>query len=143
MGQGILYIKEQPQRIHLHNTQADKSRVMEQGSSWHDAESTQDLAARSISEYSQDSTSEGHKGSGQHQRNESLHVSYSAEDVQRMAKEISEETIAPVHLSLLGYWIREKTEHYDIAKRFIRELSLDQVSWQYTRRRKTCPIDTI
>lgn len=67
----------------------------------------------------------------QHLRNESLHVTWTANDIQRMAKEISDETIADVHLSLLGYWICESTTHYEMAKRFIRELSLDQVS-QYT-----------
>jgi hypothetical protein len=64
----------------------------------------------------------------QHLRNESLHVTWTANDIQRMAKEISDETIADVHLSLLGYWICESTTHYETAKRFIRELSLDQVS---------------
>lgn len=64
----------------------------------------------------------------QHLRNESLHVTWTANDIQRMAKEISDETIADVHLSLLGYWICKSTAHYEMAKRFIRELSLDQVS---------------
>jgi hypothetical protein len=63
-----------------------------------------------------------------HQRNESLHVTWTAEAIQRMTNEIYNETIASVHLSLLGYWIIESVEHYDVAKEFIRELSLDQVS---------------
>ncbi|KAF1914308.1 hypothetical protein BDU57DRAFT_549510 [Ampelomyces quisqualis] len=62
----------------------------------------------------------------QHLRNQSLHVTWAANDIERMAKEISDETIADVHLSLLGYWICERTAHYEMAKRFIRELSLDQ-----------------
>jgi hypothetical protein len=132
MEAGFLYIIQQPQRTFPRNAQAKKPPPMEHSKSSPGVESTQDFAARSISEYSQDSTSECYGRSGQHQRNESLHVSYSAEDIQRMAKEISEETIAPVHLSLLGWWIREKTEHYELAKGFIRELSLDQVSLQYT-----------
>jgi hypothetical protein len=68
------------------------------------------------------------RDSGKHQRNESLHVTWTSEDIERLTKEIYEETIAPVHLSLLGYWIVERTQHYDIAKSYIRELSLDQVS---------------
>jgi hypothetical protein len=132
MEAGFLYIIQQPQRTFPRNAQAKKPPEMEQSGPRTDVESKQDLTARSRSEYSQDTTNDGYRRSGQRQRNESLHVSYSAEDVQRMAKEISEETIAPVHLSLLGWWIREKTEHYELAKSFIRELSLDQVSLQCT-----------
>jgi hypothetical protein len=66
-------------------------------------------------------------GAGQHRRGESLHVVYSPEDVKRVSGELLNGTIAPVHLSLLGYWICESEEHYQIAKSYIRELSLDQV----------------
>jgi hypothetical protein len=132
MEAGFLYIIKQPQRTFPHNAHARKPPKMEPRNSSPGVESKQDLAARSISDYSQDSTCEDNARSSQYQQNEILHVNYSAEDVQRMAEEISEETIAPVHLSLLAWWIREKTEHYELAKGFIRELSLDQVSPQYS-----------
>lgn len=66
--------------------------------------------------------------SGQHSRPVSLHVNYTADDIERMAKEIFEGTVPEVELSLLGWWICESNEHYELAKGFIRELSLDQVS---------------
>lgn len=69
----------------------------------------------------------------QHSRGHSLHVNWTPKDVERMAREICDETIADVHLSLFGYWIREQPENYDVAKAYIRELSLDQVSVQPTR----------
>jgi hypothetical protein len=70
----------------------------------------------------------GRPANYQHERNGSLHVSWTVQDIQRMAREITDGTIASVHLSLLGYWIRESPEHYEMAKEHIRELSLDQVS---------------
>ena len=45
-----------------------------------------------------------------------------------MAREILDETIADVHLSLLGYWICKQSANYELAKDYIRELGLDQVS---------------
>lgn len=66
-----------------------------------------------------------------HQRGESFHVNFSSDDVQRIAKEIYDQTIADVHLSLFSYWINEREEHYEEAKRHIRELRLDHVSIQY------------
>jgi hypothetical protein len=66
-------------------------------------------------------------GAIQHRRGESLHVVYGPEDVKRVSGELLNGTIAPVHLSLLGYWICESEEHYQIARSYIRELSLDQV----------------
>jgi hypothetical protein len=69
----------------------------------------------------------GRPANYQHERNKSLHVSWTVQDIQRMAQEIIDGTIASVHLSLLGYWIRESPEHYEMAKEHIRELSLDQV----------------
>jgi hypothetical protein len=65
-----------------------------------------------------------------HSRDQSLHVNWKLQDVERMVREIFDETIADVHLSLFGYWIREQPGNYDIAKAYIRELSLDQVSLQ-------------
>jgi hypothetical protein len=65
---------------------------------------------------------------GQHQRAESLYVNWTPEELARLAKEIYEDTIPTVHLSLLGYWIIKSAEHYEAAKGYIRELSLDQVS---------------
>jgi hypothetical protein len=69
----------------------------------------------------------GHPVKYQHARNESLHVNWTVQDIIRMSQEITEGTIPDVHLSLLGYWIRESPEHYETAKEHIRELSLDQV----------------
>jgi hypothetical protein len=75
-----------------------------------------------------DAAMETQQRRAQHLRNQSLYVTWTANDIERMAKEVSDETIADVHLSLLGYWICENTAHYEMAKHFIRELSLDQVS---------------
>lgn len=66
-----------------------------------------------------------------HHRNQSLHVTWTEADVTRLAQEIYDETIAEVHLSLFGFWVREKEEHYRLAKRYIRELGLDQVCPHY------------
>lgn len=63
-----------------------------------------------------------------HTRDESLHVNYTVEDVERLAQEVHEETIADVHLSLFAFWIRDKEENYEMATKYIRELKLDQVS---------------
>jgi hypothetical protein len=63
-----------------------------------------------------------------HQRNESLYVTWTPQDLARLAKEIYEDTIPAVHLSLLGYWIIKSVENYDTAREYIRELSLDRVS---------------
>jgi hypothetical protein len=65
--------------------------------------------------------------SGHHERDQSLEVHWTAKDVQHMAKEIYDGTIADVHLSLLGYWIRTCSGNYDVAREYIRELGLDQV----------------
>jgi hypothetical protein len=80
------------------------------------------------SEFQVESAGRGRTLSRQHERNESLHVNWTVQDIIRMAQEITDGTIAAVHLSLLGYWIRESAEHYEMAKIYIRELSLDQVS---------------
>lgn len=61
------------------------------------------------------------------QRHQSLHVNWTEADVTRLAQEVYDETIAEVHLSLFGFWIREQEEHYSMAKLYIRELGLDQV----------------
>jgi hypothetical protein len=88
------------------------------------------ISSRSGSVYSQQeasTTGGAPPGAGQHRRGESLHVVYCPEDVKRVSEELLNGTIAPVHLSLLGYWICESEEHYQIARSYIRELSLDQV----------------
>ena len=66
-------------------------------------------------------------GSSLHQRAQSLHVNWTEADVTRLAREIYNQTVADVHLSLFGFWIREDEQHYEIAKQHIRELGLDQV----------------
>jgi hypothetical protein len=79
-------------------------------------------------EFQAESAGRGSTLSRQHVRNESLHVNWTIQDIIRMAQEITDGTIASIHLSLLGYWIKESAEHYEMAKVHIRELSLDQVS---------------
>ncbi|KAI4640385.1 hypothetical protein J4E93_008591 [Alternaria ventricosa] len=66
--------------------------------------------------------------SSRHRRNESLHVNLSAEEVKKYADEVRNMTIADVHLSLFGYWIKESDEHFQEAKKYLRELGLDRVS---------------
>lgn len=62
-----------------------------------------------------------------HNRGSSFHVTYKPEEIRQLVKEIQEETIADVHLSLFTYWICEKSENYEEARKHIRELGLDQV----------------
>jgi ABC-type Zn2+ transport system substrate-binding protein/surface adhesin len=63
-----------------------------------------------------------------HQRHESLHVNFTPEDVKRIAGEIRDKTVADVHLSLFGYWIKESDENFKEAKKHLRELGVDRVS---------------
>ena len=60
-------------------------------------------------------------------RIQSFHVKWTHADVIRLAREIYEETVPEVHLSLFVYWICESTDNYELAKVHIRELGLDQV----------------
>ncbi|KAI8933598.1 hypothetical protein NX059_009328 [Plenodomus lindquistii] len=62
----------------------------------------------------------------QHRRGDSFHVNWTAQDLPRLAREVYDETIADVHLSLFAYWIREEVGHYELAKQHVRELALDQ-----------------
>jgi len=63
-----------------------------------------------------------------HTRDYSFHVTYKPDEIPMLAKEIVDGTIAEVHLSLFTYWIQQKEENYKEAKKYIRELGLDQVS---------------
>jgi hypothetical protein len=54
-------------------------------------------------------------------------VRYSTEELVQLARELHEDTIADVHLSLLTYWICASKDNYEEAKIHIRELSVDQV----------------
>jgi hypothetical protein len=63
-----------------------------------------------------------------HQHDKSFHVTYDEAAVERMAREVKQETIAEVELSLFGHWINESEEKYEMAKKYIRELGLDAVS---------------
>lgn len=63
-----------------------------------------------------------------HARDPSFHVAFSPEEVAQVAREIADETVAEVTLSLFIFWVREKREHYEEAKLHIRQLSLDKVS---------------
>jgi hypothetical protein len=62
-----------------------------------------------------------------HARDASFHVNFTLDEVDRVAQEISDNTVAPVTLSLFTFWICESRENYETAKSRIRELSLDQV----------------
>ncbi|KAF2798980.1 hypothetical protein K505DRAFT_357062 [Melanomma pulvis-pyrius CBS 109.77] len=55
-----------------------------------------------------------------------FHVNFKPHEVVQLAKEIYDEVIADVHLSLFIYWICESKDHYEQAKKHIRELALDQ-----------------
>ncbi|KAF2677077.1 hypothetical protein K458DRAFT_396336 [Lentithecium fluviatile CBS 122367] len=61
-----------------------------------------------------------------HRYRSSLHVTYDPKEIPELAKQIVDGTIADVHLSLFTYWINEKPEHYQEAKKYIRELGVDQ-----------------
>ncbi|KAI4622680.1 uncharacterized protein J4E87_006247 [Alternaria ethzedia] len=69
--------------------------------------------------------------SSRHRRNESLHVNLSPEEVKKYADEVRNMTIADVHLSLFGYWIKESDKHFQEAKKYLRELGLDRVSLKH------------
>lgn len=58
-----------------------------------------------------------------------FNVTWTEQDVRRMAREIAHQTIAGVHLSLFSYWIRAKPQNYELARVYIRELGLDQVCY--------------
>jgi hypothetical protein len=66
-------------------------------------------------------------GEVHHARDESFQVAFSPKEVAQVAKEIADETVAPVTLSLFIFWVREKPENYEEAKSHIRQLSLDKV----------------
>jgi hypothetical protein len=127
--------RSRPQRLFLHNVATGESPTMTPAALYQETDSTRGSMGRPVSGYSQDDASQSESASNsyvsgrQHQRNKSLHVNWTQEDVERMAKEIYDESIAAVHLSLLGYWICEMPQHYEMARTHIRELSLDQVSW--------------
>ncbi|KAG9188378.1 hypothetical protein G6011_02301 [Alternaria panax] len=72
-----------------------------------------------------------------HQRHESLHVHLTPKDVERFVDEIRSSTIADVHLSLFGYWIKESDENFREAKKHLRELGLDR-GYNLTRLNNHC-----
>jgi hypothetical protein len=49
-------------------------------------------------------------------------------EVQRLAQEIRDETVAETLLTLFIQWVCNDSRNYDQARRYIRELGLDQVS---------------
>jgi hypothetical protein len=68
-----------------------------------------------------------------HSRGESfsdygLNLNLDTEEVQRLAQEIKDETVADMLLTLFIHWICKDKRNYDQARRYIRELNLDQVS---------------
>jgi len=64
--------------------------------------------------------------------NQRLRIKYDRKQLELIASEIYNETIADVTLSLFTLWISQKSKHYEIAKRYIRELATDQVSFELT-----------
>ncbi|CAA9967016.1 hypothetical protein PTMSG1_10375 [Pyrenophora teres f. maculata] len=61
-----------------------------------------------------------------HQRQPSLYVTLSSNDLERLTEELYDQTIADVHLSLFIFWINTSSENYDVARKYIRELSCDK-----------------
>ena len=71
----------------------------------------------------------GQGARGDHpERQTSTQLQWAPGDIERMAKEVYDGTITNFDLSLLGYWIRTSTGNYDVARIYLRELGLDQVS---------------
>ncbi|KAF7569114.1 Atrophin-1 domain containing protein [Pyrenophora tritici-repentis] len=62
----------------------------------------------------------------QHSRPASLHVTLSSNDLERLTKELYEQTIADVHLSLFAFWINTSPENYHVARKHVRELGCDK-----------------
>ncbi|CAN9326644.1 unnamed protein product [Alternaria sp. RS040] len=71
------------------------------------------------------------------QHHESLHVNLTPDDVERFASEIRNMTIADVHLSLFGYWIKESDENFKEAKKHLRELGVDR-GYNVSRLNNSC-----
>lgn len=65
--------------------------------------------------------------SSYHQRDLSITVNWTKDDIERMAKELDEGVISDLDLSLFAFWIKAKHENYLFARDFVRELALDQV----------------
>jgi hypothetical protein len=72
-----------------------------------------------------------------HQHTESLlsdatgagvRIRYVEADIERIAQEVEQETIAEVLLSQFCEWIMDSDENYEMAKKHIRQLGLDAVS---------------
>lgn len=63
-----------------------------------------------------------------HQRDLSLTMNWTEKDFERMARELKDEVISDLDLSLFAFWIKAKHENYLFATILVRELALDQVS---------------
>jgi ABC-type Zn2+ transport system substrate-binding protein/surface adhesin len=66
--------------------------------------------------------------STRHRRSGSLHVNLTPQEVKQYADQVRDMTIADVHLSLFGWWIKESDENFKEAKKHLRELGVDSVS---------------
>lgn len=77
------------------------------------------------------------KGKSGHCRGDSLaergfDVDYDTKEVERLVKEIRDGTIAEILLVLFVQWIFQDDKNYEEAKKYIRELGVDQVSFLVT-----------
>lgn len=70
--------------------------------------------------------------SSYHQRDLSVTVNWTKDNIERMARELDEGVISDLDLSLFAFWIKAKHENYLFARDFVRELALDQVGGAFT-----------
>jgi hypothetical protein len=60
-----------------------------------------------------------------------IKLRYPTQEVERVAQEIYDQTISETTFGMFRDWIGEKLEHYELAKKYIRELATDQVSLKF------------
>jgi hypothetical protein len=75
-----------------------------------------------------DSLKTDSRAHGQSDSDLSVAITYSTHDVLKLVKEVQDDTIHEVNLSLFSCWICQKRENYEQAKHHIRELGVDLVS---------------
>ncbi|KAF2450504.1 hypothetical protein P171DRAFT_426863 [Karstenula rhodostoma CBS 690.94] len=88
---------------------------------------------RNNSTFATNRESDSTKSPPGHSRGRSLadcgfNVDYDTKEVERLAQEIRDGTVAETLLELFVHWICKHEKNYDEARKYIRELNLDQVS---------------
>lgn len=58
---------------------------------------------------------------------------YSVDEIKRLAQEIQDETVNDGLMALFTGWVCDDFENYELAKQYIRELGIDDVSDQLNR----------